>query len=154
MKQVLRRRIRGAKRLPETCKFVPMLRRLGGRYMSISIPNEQGGFDIVEPDWRSRGAHTFLSTFDHIDLSRRFDGMNQPTRGNWVAERRYTGRTVSTLPPPKGLPVNAYDPSWLDRQPGSTLQRLQVNETQFPFKHSKETLACVFNSFASSTAIH
>lgn len=119
-----------------------LIERLGPRSMSIHVPNSLGGNDIYTPSWRSLEVHPFLRVFDSLDISRRFDGFNRLTCGNWVKECRDIGKKIDVLAQP-GLWRNMYDAEWLKQQPHHVIEDLRIIPHDYPLVHDETVLEYV-----------
>lgn len=74
----------------------------------------QRKFFVVRPGWRSQEVTRWLRVIDCLYMIHRFSLDGRATRGNWVRHRIDSDRVAWDRLPVSGLPVNFYDPSWLD----------------------------------------
>lgn len=87
-------------------------------------------FRIVDCAWRSQELTNFLRTCDALYRNDWADPHgHRATRGNpprtRINRRGSSGRVLDTLAPP-GLPINCYDPEWLNGLRQHVVERLKI----------------------------
>lgn len=71
-------------------------------------------YHILRPQWRAGRVTPWLRMFDSIHNILRRSGA-PPGGGSFPRQRRATNRTSTNVKFVPGLPINAYDPEWIDK---------------------------------------
>jgi hypothetical protein len=96
-----------------------MLEGLGVDGMSSDeeeIVNGQKRYPILPPEWRDTRVTAWLRIFDSLYLYTRLQSSAVDARGRMPRDRVSTARFSSSKRFVAGLPINAYKPSWLEKQ--------------------------------------
>ena len=76
--------------------------------------NGEFRYVITNPPWRASKVAEFMKVFDKIHLSSRFTSMDRPKRGAFPHRRFPSRRVDHSSKPVPALPVNFYEPTWLN----------------------------------------
>lgn len=86
--------------------------------MSGDESDHAGGrvrYVVRAPNWRNPAISSWMTTFDNLHLSTRFNGDGRATPGKFPRLRiRSTKRGVAKCAEVPGLPKNFYDEKWLN----------------------------------------
>ncbi|KAJ7601356.1 hypothetical protein DFH06DRAFT_1026347, partial [Mycena polygramma] len=99
-------------------------------------------YRIHSPQWRADEVKPWLRTFDSIHNVRRRRGEAHNPRGAFPRIRLPTNRKSDSPKFVKGLPVNAYDPEWMERD---SLRRYDLRPLpqSYDFTHDADALSYV-----------
>ncbi|KAF7436045.1 hypothetical protein PC9H_002871 [Pleurotus ostreatus] len=141
-------RLEAAQQHPLLQRHVDIMQRLGPDGMSSDesdVEDGRGGedpanptrpiFRVVAPGWRAREVGEWLEPFDSIHLFSRRN--SDDLRGQYPRLRLRTSRTRTvdrTARAVKDLPVNAYDPAWLEQQTQADFTVRATNQ-RYEFQH-------------------
>ena len=94
-------------------------------------------YRILKKPWRAAELTPWLRVFDIIYLQQRLDSRSQ---GSLPQARIASDRVSDSRKVVKGLPSNAYNPTWLDRQSPLEKGRLRVGAQTYSFVHTPSVL--------------
>ncbi|KAI9060080.1 hypothetical protein FKP32DRAFT_1578784 [Trametes sanguinea] len=135
------RRLKAARSHAPLEQHVEMLRILGPKGMSSDESAHENGvvqYRVLKKPWRADQVTVWLRTLDAIYRRDRFSPVNGATRGA-VPHLRLTSNRVSTrTPPPPGLPINAFKPSWLSNLADFDREMLKISDEPYEFTHTTD----------------
>jgi hypothetical protein len=114
--------------------------------------NGEFRYVIVNPPWCATNIAEFMKVFDKIHLSSRFTSMDRPKRGAFPHRRFPSRRVDRSSEPVPSLPVNFYEPIWLNSLSEFKLCELDVQPpVDLSFTPSVTTSVHVLHSISQST---
>lgn len=140
--QLFLKRHQTAHQFPLLQKHIPMLEELGPDGMS-SDESDRGDkeltrYRIHSPAWRADAVGSWLRTFDTIStIFRRETGAGANPRIRNPTQRKSDRKEF--VP---GLPINVYDPSWLERDARRKYDLYPAQET-YDFTHAPRIIEWV-----------
>ncbi|KAH8976613.1 hypothetical protein EDB92DRAFT_1960470 [Lactarius akahatsu] len=101
----------------------------------------QTTYTVVKPSWRHPDIHHWLKVFDDLHHQNHINAFVLDKRGMFTHIRTGSQKVRQAQYAPPGLPVNAYDPNWLQSKTALSLKHeLHPKEYPYDFNHSPETL--------------
>lgn len=112
-------------------RFLPLWKTLPLEAMSgdeSSDDTKPPVYAITTLPWRNPSPEitSWLRTFDHLHLSTRFGTDDRPMPGQFPHRRVASRRIEAHNPAPQGLPLNFYDPVWLQTLDGFGRESLDI----------------------------
>ena len=98
-------------------------------------------YHVLPPKFRAKELHSFLTALDRFYIQDR--KVTNALQGNFPRHRIFDPRSPSCSHKPlyiDGLPINAYDPQWLQEHPGVTPAQTPYNFSYDPsiFAYSQQ----------------
>ncbi|OSD00146.1 hypothetical protein PYCCODRAFT_1446429 [Trametes coccinea BRFM310] len=118
-----------------------MLQLLGINGMSSDESDVEDGrpvYLVLKKSWRNPEIDAWLRVFDVLYRRSRYMPLNRNPRGANVHIRKLTQKVDDTRQPRTNLPVNAYNPSWLQALTAYDKARLKVDPKPYDFTHEAE----------------
>ena len=117
--QLFQRRRETAKLYSPLRKHIDVLDALGVDGMSSDESSfdphtSQPTYTIVKPSWRHPDLHHWLKVFDQLHHRNHVNSWSLDKRGAFTHIRAGSQKIRQTVHAPSYLPVNAYDPRWLE----------------------------------------
>jgi hypothetical protein len=143
--KLFHRRRNAAKAFEPLTKHLDILDALGEDGMSTDeseieplAVGSRTSYKVTKPEWRHPDLHHWLSIFDGVHEVIRARNYDRDKRGARAHVRDLSRKVHRKTCAPRHLPINAYDPNWIDsREP------LYVNhmlcprmDQQYDFTHS------------------
>lgn len=120
---------------------------------SLDPHTGQTTYTVVKPGWRHPDLHHWLKIFDDLHNRNHINAVVLDKRGMFTHIRTGSQKVRSAQYAPPDLPVNAYDPDWLQsKTPLSLKHELRPKEYQYNFNHSPEVIAYVLLSGQQSVS--
>ncbi|KAI0323605.1 hypothetical protein GY45DRAFT_1264317 [Cubamyces sp. BRFM 1775] len=129
-------------------RHIPMLMALGVHGMSSDESDHRNGavqYGVFKKDWRNPIITGWLRVFDSLYRRLRLNEANHSTPGSHPHLCFYSDKSSSRHPPVKGLPRNAYDPTWLDALVVYDKKQLLIREVDYDFTHDAEMATYVLH---------
>ena len=132
-------------------KHLDILDTLGMNGMSsdesaVDCDVKQITYTVVKPDWQHPDLHNWLKVFDQLHYWNHINSWSLDKRGAFPHIHIGSQRVHKNVHVPKGLPINAYDPRWLEgREPLYVNEVLCPTREPYTFTHSSNVIAYVFN---------
>lgn len=145
--QLFQRRRGIAKMFDPLTKHLDVLDALGPDGMSsdeslVDSDTRQPTYTIVKPDWRHPDLHNWLQVFDQLHHRNHINSWSVDKRGAFPHIRAGSQKVRKKLSAPKGLPINAYDPKWLEAREALYLKHvLSPCPEQYNFNHTSDVIA-------------
>jgi len=128
-------------------EHLKLLEALGSAGMSsdestIELSTNQLTYTVVKPEWRHPDLHNWLRVFDQLHLRNHINSWSVDKRGTFPHIRALSQKVRKKAHAPPGLPINAYDPKWLEgREPLYLKHVLCPKEEQYTFSHPSDVIA-------------
>lgn len=145
--QLFHRRRNVAKFFDPLKRHLDILEALGPNGMSsdesdVDCNTRQLTYTIVKPDWRHPDLHNWLKVFDQLHHRNHINSWSLDKRGAFPHIRIGSQKVHRKVQVPAGLPINAYDPKWLDGREELYLKHvLCPKEERYIFSHSSDVIA-------------
>jgi hypothetical protein len=145
--QLFQRRRGIAKRLDPLTKHLNILDALGPEGMSsdeslFEPDTRQLTYTVAKPNWRHPDLHHWLRVFDQLHHRDHVNSWSLDKRGTFPHIRAGSQRVHKKVHAPPGLPINAYDPKWLEsREPLYLNHVLCPQMEQYNFNHPSDVIA-------------
>lgn len=107
-------------------RFVPILNAMPLEAMSGDESAHENGDAITNLKWRNPNVTEWFRTLDALHISTRFALNDRPLPGQFPHRRISSNRREVIDKPPEGLPLNFYDPVWLNTLDEEDRQQLQA----------------------------
>lgn len=123
-----------------------MLMALGPKGMSSDESDHKKGFaqyGVFKKEWRNPLITAWLRVFDSLYRRLRLNDVDKNSPGSQPHSRFYSVKTSKRRPPVKGLPKNAYCPTWLAALHPYDRKQLRVQEVDYDFSHDQTMLRYV-----------
>jgi hypothetical protein len=146
IKLFLRRR-NIAKLVKPLAEHVDILDALGDDGMStdesfVDPDTHQTTYTVTKPEWRHPDLHNWLGVFDRLHHRSHIESWSLDKRGAFPHIRAGSQKVHRKSHAPKGLPINAYDPRWIEsREPLYLDHVLCPRKEQYDFIHSSDVFA-------------
>ena len=127
----------------ELKKYETVLRLLGPAGMSSDESSAENGvkqYVTMKKVWRHKDVGFLLQTLDALYRRDRLNALTNKRRGAQPRLRKTGTKTSSRTPPPPGLPITAFDPTWLEAQPDFDRELLSIQDKRFNFVPSKDII--------------
>ena len=157
--QLFQRRRETAKLYSPLRKHIDVLDALGVDGMS----SDESSFDprtsqptyiIVKPSWRHPDLHHWLKVFDQLHHRNHVNSWSLDKRGAFTHIRAGSQKIRNTVHAPPYLPVNAYDPQWLESRESLYVRHvLCPKEEPYIFNHPPEVIAYVSPNHFNETLV-
>ncbi len=96
-------------------------------------------YTVTKPEWRHPDLHNWLKVFDRLYDRMHINSWSLDKRGAHPHLRVGSRRVHQKSHAPTGLPINAYDPTWLDsREPLYLRYVLRPKTEEYNFSHSSD----------------
>ncbi|KAH9057790.1 hypothetical protein EDB87DRAFT_1564728, partial [Lactarius vividus] len=117
--QLFQRRREIAKLFDPLTKHLGVLDTLGPDGMSldeflVDPDKQQLMYTVAKPDWRHPGLHNWLKVFDQLHHRNHVNSWSLDKRGAFPHIRAGSQKVHKKVHVPTCLPINAYDPKWLE----------------------------------------
>ena len=110
----------------------------------VDCNSKQVTYTVVKPDWRHSDLHNWLKVFDQLHHRNHIDSWALDKRGAFPHIRIGSQRVHKKARVPTGLPINAYDPKWLQSREALYVKHvLCPNMVAYMFAHSSDVIAYV-----------
>lgn len=120
----------------------------------VDCDSSQVTYTVVKPDWRHPDLHNWLKVFDQLHHRNHINSWSLDKRGAFPHIRIGSQKVHKKVNVPSGLPINAYDPIWLEgREALYVKQVLCPNMEKYTFSHSSDVIAYASNSPVSQYLI-
>ena len=147
--QLLHRRRAIAKLYDPLEKHLNILDALGPDGMSsdesdVDPETNQLTYTIAKPEWRHPDLHNWLKVFDQLHQRNHINSWSGDKRGAFPHIRVGSQKVHPKMHGPPGLPVNTYDPKWLESR--AYLYRkhvLRPKDEPYTFNHPGNVIAYV-----------
>jgi hypothetical protein len=149
MVQLFQRRRETAKLYTPLSKHIDILDTLGVDGMS----SDESSFDphtgqptytIVKPGWRHPDLHNWLKVFDQLHHRNHVNSWSLDKRGAFTHMRAGSHKIHQAVHAPPCLPVNGYDPKWLESRESLYVRHvLCPKEEPYIFNHPPDVIAYV-----------
>ena len=123
-----------------------ILETLGPNGMSsdesgVDCNTKQLTYTIVKPDWQHPELHNWLKVFDQLHHQNHINSWSLDKRGAFPHIRIRSQKVHRKVHVPAGLPINTYDPTWLDGREALYLKHvLCPKEERYNFSHSSDVI--------------
>ena len=147
--QLFQRRREIAKFYSPLRKHVGLLDALGVNGMSsdesaVDADTNRVAYTIVKPSWRHSLLHNWLKVFDQLHHRNHINSWSTDKRGAFAHIRTGSHKVHKTVHAPPRLPVNAYDPKWLESREALYVRHvLCPQEEPYDFGHPSDVIAYV-----------
>ena len=113
----------------------------------IDRATNQPMYTVVKPDWRHPDLHNWLKVLDHLHHRAHINSWSKDKRGAFAHTRVGSQRVHKKTHAPPHLPLNAYDPLWLEgRETLYVKHVLRPKAELYSFTHSSDVIACVLSA--------
>lgn len=135
-------------------KHLEILDVLGPEGMSsdesdIDRATNQPMYTVVKPDWRHPDLHNWLKVLDHLHHRAHINSWTKDKRGAFAHTCVGSQRVHRKAHAPPRLPLNAYDPMWLEGREAMYVKHVLCLKTEpYSFTHSSDVIACVLSALA------
>lgn len=153
MIKLFHRRRNIAKLVEPLTKHLGILDALGESGMStdesvIDPDTHQTTYTITKPEWRHPDLHNWLMVFDQLDHRGHMNSWAKDKRSAFPHIRTGSLKVHLKEYAPKGLPINAYDPKWIESREPFYVNHLLCPqmEQRYDFMHSSNVFAYVCTS--------
>ncbi|KAH9163393.1 hypothetical protein EDB89DRAFT_1860015 [Lactarius sanguifluus] len=133
--------------VPMMPKHLPFLDSLGPDGMSsnksaVNPSMNQLTYTVIKPDWQHPDLHSWLKVFDQLHHRHHIMSWSVNKRGALPHIRVGSQKIHNKLHAPPGLPINAYNPIWLDSREVLYLKHvLCPKEEPYTFGHPSDVIA-------------
>lgn len=147
MIKLFQRRRNIAKLVDPLTKHLNILDDLGEGGMStdesdVDPVTRQTTYTVTKPEWRHPDLHHWLKVFDDLHYRSHANRWSLDRRGAYAHIRTLSQRVHGKSDAPKCLPINAYDPKWIEsREPLFLNHMLNPKREQYEFTHSPSVIA-------------
>ncbi|KAH9030593.1 hypothetical protein EDB83DRAFT_2173849, partial [Lactarius deliciosus] len=118
--------------------------RISSDESSFDPHTSQTTYTVVKPSWRHPDIHHWLKVFDDLHHRNHINAFVLNKRGMFTHIRTSSQKVGQAQYAPPGLPVNAYDPNWLQSKTALSLKHeLHPKEYPYDFNHSPEVIVYV-----------
>jgi hypothetical protein len=144
---LFQRRRETAKLFDPLTKHLGVLDTLGPEGMSsdeslFDQETHQMRYTVAKPDWRHPDLHHWLKVFDQLHHKNHINSWSLDKRGAFPHIRLGSQRVHRKTHAPKYLPINAYNPTWLEsREPLYLKHVLCPQMEQHNFNHPSDVIA-------------
>ncbi|KAH9012425.1 hypothetical protein EDB85DRAFT_1877766 [Lactarius pseudohatsudake] len=145
--QLFQRRCSVAKIYDPLRKHLPFLDSLGPDGMSsdesaVEPSTNRLTYMVIKPDWRHPDLHSWLKVFDQLHHRHHIMNWGVDKHGALPHIRVGSQKIHYKLHAPPGLPINAYNPIWLDSREVLYLKHvLCPKEEPYTFGHPSNVIA-------------
>ena len=157
--QLFQRRRETAKLYSPLRKHIDVLDALGVDGMSsdessFDSHTSQPTYTIVKPSWRHPDLHHWLKVFDQLHHRNHVNSWSLDKRGAFTHIRAGSQKIRQTVHAPSYLPVNAYDPRWLESRESLYVRHvLCPEEGSYVFNHPPDVIAYVSPNHLNETLV-
>ncbi|KAI9443057.1 hypothetical protein H4582DRAFT_1808873 [Lactarius indigo] len=118
--------------------------RMSSDESSFDSNTGQTTYTVIKPSWWHPDIHHWLKVFDDLHHRNHINAFILNKRGMFTHICTGSQKVRQAQYAPPGLPVNAYDPSWLQSKTPLLLKHeLCPKEEPYSFNHSPEVIAYV-----------
>src|SRR6266702_3956910 len=118
----------------------------------IDQATNQPRYTVVKPDWRHADLHNWLKVLDQLHHRAQINNWSRDKRGALAHIRVGSQRVHKKAHAPPHLPINAYDPLWLESRETLYIKHVLYPEVQpYDFTHSSDVITYVLSAIASSS---
>ncbi|KAI9436770.1 hypothetical protein BJY52DRAFT_1130363, partial [Lactarius psammicola] len=144
--QLFQRRRETAKLYSPLGRHIDVLDALGVDGMS----SDESSFDphtsqpiytLVKPSWRHPDLHDWLKVFDQLHHRNHVNSWSLDKRGAFTHIRAGSQKIRQTVHAPPHLPVNAYDPKWLESRETLYVRHVLCPKDPHRFDHPPDVIA-------------
>ena len=125
-----------------------MLKELGVDGMSsdeTDVGDPIGQKRILIKDWRNSNLTIWLRTFDEVYMRRREKPVGEEDlRGNLPHIRTPSDKHSQSSKVVRGLPINAYEPEWLERLHPLDYADVDPKPTPYRFLHDNSVISFLY----------
>ena len=115
----------------------------------IDQATNQPKYTVVKPDWRHADLHNWLKVLDQLHHRAQINNWSRDKRGALAHIRVGSQRVHKKAHAPPHLPINAYDPLWLEGRETLYIKHVLYPEVQpYNFTHSSDVIAYVLSALA------
>jgi hypothetical protein len=108
----------------------------------VDLDMPKPSYTVIKPDWRHPDLHNWLKLFDQLHHRNHVDSWFTDKRGAFPHIRTGSQKVHKKKHVPAGLPINAYDPKWLEsRQEAYLKYVLCPKMEQYNFNHPLDVIA-------------
>jgi hypothetical protein len=153
MIKLFQRRRNIAKLVEPLTKHLGILDAMGDDGMStdesvIDPDTHQTTYTVTKPEWRHPDLHNWLMVFDQLHHRSHIESWSLDKRGAFPHIRTGSQRVHLKSHAPTGLPINTYDPQWIESREPLYLNHVLCPqmEQRYDFTHSSDVFAYVRTS--------
>jgi hypothetical protein len=150
MIKLFQRRCNIAKLVEPLTKHLGILDALGDDGMStdesvIDPDTHRATYTVTKPEWRHPDLHDWLMVFDQLHHRSHMESWSLDKRGAFPHIRTRSLKVHLKSHAPTGLPINAYDPQWIESRESLYLNHVLCPqmEQRYDFMHSSDVFAYV-----------
>jgi hypothetical protein len=109
----------------------------------VDSDTHQTTYTVTKPEWRHPDLHNWLRVFDHLHHRNHIESWSLDKRGAFPHIRTESQKVHLKSHAPRGLPINAYDPRWIESRETLYLDHVLCPqwEQQYNFMHSSDVFA-------------
>jgi len=147
MSQLFQRRRETTKLYGPLRKHMDILDALGvdgmsSDELSFDPHTSQRTYTIVKPSWRHHDLDNWLKVFDQLHHRNHVLSWSLDKRGTFTHLRAGSQKICQTVHAPSYLPINAYDPKWLESRESLYLRHVLCPKEQlYGFDHAADVIA-------------
>jgi hypothetical protein len=109
--------------------------------------SKQITYTVVKPDWRHPDLQNWLKVLDQLHQQNHINSWFLDKRGAFPHIRIGSQKVHKKVHVPTGLPINAYDPRWLEGREELYVKHVLCPKMEkYPFTHSSDVITYVSNS--------
>lgn len=149
MEQLFHRRCNVAKGYEPLKKHLEVLDALGLEGMSsdesdVDPTTEQPTYTVVKPDWRHADLHNWLKVLNQLHQRAHINSWSTDKRGSFPHICIGSHRVHKKVHVPSRLPINAYDPQWIESRENLYIKHVLCPKTEpYNFTHPSDVIAYV-----------
>ncbi len=108
----------------------------------IDQATNQPRYTVVKPDWRHADLHNWLKVLDQLHHRGQINNWSKDKRGAFAHTRIGSQKVHKKVHAPQHLPVNAYDPLWLEGRETLYVKHVLCPKVEpYDFTHSLDVIA-------------
>jgi hypothetical protein len=145
--KLFQRRRNIAKLVEPLTNHLGILDALGDDGMStdescVDPDTQQTRYTVTRPEWRHPDLHNWLGVFDQLHHRSHLESWSLDKRGAFPHIRTGSQKVHPKSHAPTGLPINAYDPRWIESRGSLYLDHvLHPQMEEYNFIHSSDVFA-------------
>jgi len=145
--QLFQRRREAAKLVKPLTEHLNILDALGNEGMSsdesfVDPDTHQTTYMVTKPEWRHPDLHNWLRVFDQVHHRNHIESWSLDKRGAFPHIRSGSQKVHPKSHAPMGLPINAYDPQWIESWERLYLDHVLCPQVErYDFIHSSDVFA-------------
>jgi hypothetical protein len=108
----------------------------------VDPDTHQTTYTVTKPEWRHPDLHNWLGVFDQLHRRNHIESWSIDKRGAFPHIRSWSQKVHSKSHAPSSLPINAYDPQWIEGRERFYLDHvLYPQMEEYDFTHSSDVFA-------------